>query len=88
MGVQLLPRQILSIFPSRLTSTVATPFVEMKLDRTKCVLAAEMGTTSETPLSNAGKISRPKFAAVQGDTITLTKPDGLRKLLQRNLGEL
>ncbi len=37
--------------------------VEIKLDRTKRVLAAEMGTTSETLSSDVGKISRPEIFA-------------------------
>ena len=62
--------------------------VEVKLDRTKRVLAAEMGTTSETLSRTLAKFRDQKFLQVKGNTITLTKPRELQKLLQRNLGEL
>ena len=61
--------------------------VEIKLDRTKRVLAAEMGTTSETLSRTLAKFRDQNLLRVKGNTITLTKPGELRKLLQRNLGE-
>jgi CRP/FNR family transcriptional regulator len=62
--------------------------IEIKLDRTKRVLAAEMGTTSETLSRTLAKFRDQSFLRVKGNTITLTKPRELQKLLQRNLGEL
>ena len=62
--------------------------VEIELDRTKRVLAAEMGTTSETLSRTLAKFRDQHFLCVKGNTITLTKPRELQKLLQRNLGEL
>jgi CRP-like cAMP-binding protein len=61
---------------------------EIRLDRTKRVLAAEMGTTSETLSRTLAKFRDRKILRVKGNTITLTKPRELQKLLQRNLGEL
>ena len=62
--------------------------VEIELDRTKRVLAAEMGTTSETLSRTLAKFRDQHFLRVRGNTITVTKPRELQKLLQRNLGEL
>lgn len=62
--------------------------VEIELGRTKRVLAAEMGTTSETLSRTLAKFRGQKFLQVAGNTIRLTKPRELQKLLQRNLGEL
>jgi CRP-like cAMP-binding protein len=62
--------------------------VEIKLDRTKRVLAAEMGTISETLSRTLAKFRDQKFLRVKGNTIVVTKPRELQKLLQRNLGEL
>jgi CRP/FNR family transcriptional regulator, dissimilatory nitrate respiration regulator len=62
--------------------------VEIKLDRTKRVLAAEMGTTSETLSRTLAKFRDQRLLRVKGNTITLTKPRELQKLLQRNLGEM
>ena len=62
--------------------------VQIKLDRTKRFLAAEMGTTSETLSRTLAKFRDQKFLRVKGNTIDVTKPRELQKLLQRNLGEL
>lgn len=62
--------------------------VVIQLDRTKRVLAAEMGTTSETLSRMFAKFRDQKLLRVSGHTITLTKPRELQNLLQRNLGEL
>jgi CRP/FNR family transcriptional regulator, dissimilatory nitrate respiration regulator len=61
---------------------------EVELDRTKRVLAAEMGTTRETLSRTLAKFRDQKFLLVKGNTIVLTKPRERQKLLQRNLGEL
>jgi len=62
--------------------------VEIKLDRTKRVLAAEMGTTSETLSRTLAKFRDHKFLRVKGKTVVVMKPRELQKLLQRNLGEV
>jgi CRP/FNR family transcriptional regulator len=64
----------------------ATQF-EIKLDRTKRVLAAEMGTTSETLSRTLAKFRDQEFLLVKGNTVVVTRPRELQKLLQRNLGE-
>ena len=70
--------------PRPLASKSAT----IQLDRTKRVLAAEMGTTSETLSRTLAKFRNEKLLRVKGDIITLTSPRELQKLLERNLGEL
>lgn len=62
--------------------------VIVQLDRTKRVLAAEMGTTSETLSRTLAKFRRQDLVQVKGNTITLIEPRALQKLLQKNLGEL
>jgi CRP/FNR family transcriptional regulator, dissimilatory nitrate respiration regulator len=59
----------------------------IQLDRTKRVLAAEMGTTSETLSRSLAKLRDQKLLRVSGKSITITKPRELQNLLQRNLGE-
>jgi CRP/FNR family transcriptional regulator len=59
----------------------------IELDRTKRVLAAEMGTTSETLSRTLAKFRRKNLLRVKGTTITVMKPRELQKLLQQNLGE-
>jgi CRP/FNR family transcriptional regulator, dissimilatory nitrate respiration regulator len=67
---------------------VSTTQVEIKLDRTKRVLAAEMGTTSETLSRTLAKFREQKLLRVTGNTVVVMRPRELQKLLQRNLGEL
>jgi CRP/FNR family transcriptional regulator len=62
--------------------------VEIKLDRTKRVLAAEFGATSETLSRTLAKFRDRKLLHVKGHTITVTRPDELQKLLRQHLGEL
>jgi len=62
--------------------------VVLQLDRTKRVLAAEMGATSETLSRTLAKFRDDKFLTVKGNSITLTRPRELEKRLQQNLGEL
>jgi CRP/FNR family transcriptional regulator len=62
--------------------------VVIQLDRTKRVLAAEMGATSETLSRTLGKFRDSKLLQIKGRILTVTKPRALQKLLQRNLGEL
>ena len=71
----------------RCPRSISDHAVEIKLDRTKRVLAAEMGTTSETLSRTLAKFRDQNLLTVKGNTITLTKPRELQGLLQRNLGE-
>jgi CRP/FNR family transcriptional regulator len=64
-----------------------TPAV-IELDRTKRVLAAEIGTTSETLSRTLAKFRDQELLRVDGNTITVTRPLELQRLLQRHLGEL
>ena len=54
----------------------------------KRVLATEMGTTSETLSRTLAKFRDQKLLRVKGNTVVVTRPLELQKLLQRNLGEL
>jgi len=60
----------------------------IELDRTKRVLAAEMGTTSETLSRTLGKFREQQLVRVGGNVITVMRPRALEALLQRHLGEL
>ena len=60
----------------------------IQLDRTKRVLAAEMGTTSETLSRTLAKFREQRLLTVKGNTITITRPRALHELLKRHLGEL
>lgn len=72
----------------RCPSPLPNERVVIQLDRTKRVLAAEMGTTSETLSRTLAKFREQKLVQVKGNTITLIRPRALQKLLQENLGEL
>ena len=61
---------------------VGAAHVEIKLDRTKRVPAAEMGTTSETLSRTLAKFRDQKLLRVKGNTVVVTKPCELQKLLQ------
>jgi CRP-like cAMP-binding protein len=62
--------------------------VTFDLDCTKRVLAAELGTVSETLSRTFADFRRQKLIAVAGRTITILQPLKLYALLRRNLGEL
>jgi CRP/FNR family transcriptional regulator len=62
--------------------------VEIKLDRTKRVLAAEMGTTSETLSRMLAKFRDQELLRVVGKSIIVMQPRKLETLLRRHLGEL
>ncbi|HLW36116.1 MAG TPA: Crp/Fnr family transcriptional regulator [Chthoniobacterales bacterium] len=62
--------------------------VEIKLDRTKRVLAAEMGITSETLSRTLAKFRDQKLLRVSGKTIVITQPRKLDALLRKHLGEV
>ncbi|HVU27139.1 MAG TPA: Crp/Fnr family transcriptional regulator [Verrucomicrobiae bacterium] len=61
--------------------------VKIELAMTKRVLAAELGTVSETFSRTLAKFREQKLISVKGKTITVLSPIKLRALLRRNLGE-
>ena len=60
----------------------------IQLDRTKRVLAAELGTVSETFSRTLAKLRNDQLVRVSGKTITVLNPQKLDELLRRNLGEM
>lgn len=67
---------------------IGTREVEITLDRTKRVLAAEFGATSETLSRTLAKFRDQELLRVSGKTITITQPRELADLLRRHVGEL
>ena len=59
----------------------------IELWTTKRVLAAELGTVSETLSRTLAKFRQQKLVSVKGKTLTILSPLKLRELLRRNLGE-
>ena len=59
----------------------------LQLPGTKRVLAAELGTSSETLSRTFAALRDRKLITVTGNTITLRDPEGLQAVLRRNLGE-
>ena len=62
--------------------------VEFQLDRTKRVLAAELGTVSETLSRTFALFREKKLIRVAGKSVAILDPKKLGRILQRNLGEL
>lgn len=60
---------------------------EIQLDCTKRVLAAELGTASETLSRTLAKFRERRLIRVKGRIITVPDPSRLDELLRRNLGE-
>jgi len=60
----------------------------IQLDGTKRVLAAELGTTSETLSRTLAKFRDDGLLKVSGKSITLLNPAAIETLLRRNLGEV
>ena len=61
--------------------------VRIELPLTKRVLAAELGTVSETFSRTLAKFREQKLLTVKGKSVTILSPARLNALLQRNLGE-
>jgi CRP/FNR family transcriptional regulator, dissimilatory nitrate respiration regulator len=61
--------------------------VAVELKTTKRVLAAELGTVSETFSRTLAKFRQQHLVQVKGKTVTVLSPAKLRDLLRRNLGE-
>jgi CRP/FNR family transcriptional regulator len=61
--------------------------VRIELTATKRVLAAELGTVSETLSRTLAKFRQQKLIAVKGKVVTILSPAKLSALLRRNLGE-
>jgi CRP/FNR family transcriptional regulator len=59
----------------------------IELSVTKRVLAAELGTVSETFSRTLAKFREQKLIAVKGKTLIVLDPSRLTALLRRNLGE-
>jgi CRP/FNR family transcriptional regulator len=59
----------------------------IELTMTKRVLAAELGTVSETFSRTLAKFREQKLVSVRGRAITVLSPLRLAELLRRNLGE-
>lgn len=59
----------------------------IELTMTKRVLAAELGTVSETFSRTLAKFREQNLLTVKGRTITVLSPAKLNSLLRRNLGE-
>lgn len=65
----------------------STAPVRIELAMTKRVLAAELGTVSETFSRTLASFRDRKLVSVKGKTITVLSPLQLNQLLRRNLGE-
>jgi CRP/FNR family transcriptional regulator, dissimilatory nitrate respiration regulator len=61
--------------------------VTIELKTTKRVLAAELGTVSETFSRTLAKFRQQKLVTVKGKTLVVLSPVKLHELLRRNLGE-
>ncbi|HEU5396300.1 MAG TPA: Crp/Fnr family transcriptional regulator [Verrucomicrobiae bacterium] len=61
--------------------------VNIELTMTKRVLAAELGTISETFSRTLAKFREQKLIAVKGKVVTVLSPAKLTAVLRRNLGE-
>jgi len=61
--------------------------VQIKLTMTKRVLAAELGTVSETFSRTLAKLREQKLLMVKGNTVLVLSPRRLHEVLLRNLGE-
>jgi CRP/FNR family transcriptional regulator len=71
----------------RCPDPTTTQSTKIELSMTKRVLAAELGTVSETFSRTLAKFREQKLVAVKGKTITVLDPARLAALLRRHLGE-
>lgn len=71
----------------RCPDPASTKPVSVELSMTKSVLAAELGTVSETFSRTLAKFREQQLIAVKGKTITVLNPSKLVGLLRRYLGE-
>ena len=60
----------------------------LELPGTKRVLAAELGTSSETLSRTLARLRSQRLISVAGKTITIHDPATLQAILRRNLGEV
>ena len=65
----------------------STEPVPIELKGTKRMLAAELGTVSETFSRTLAKFRDQKLLSVKGKILTVLSPAALTALLRRNLGE-
>ena len=71
----------------RCPDPASTSPTKLELSMTKRVLAAELGTVSETFSRTLAKFREQKLVAVKGKTITVLDPSKLSALLRQHLGE-
>jgi CRP/FNR family transcriptional regulator len=72
----------------RCPQPLPTQPVTIELDRTKRVLAAELGTASETLSRTLAKFREQQLVKVDGKTISILSPRKLDQIFRRNLGEI
>jgi CRP/FNR family transcriptional regulator, dissimilatory nitrate respiration regulator len=71
----------------RCPNAQGTQPVRIELAMTKRVLAAELGTVSETFSRTLAKFREQQLLVVKGKVVTIISPAKLHALLRRNLGE-
>jgi CRP/FNR family transcriptional regulator len=71
----------------RCPNTQSETPVRIELTMTKRVLAAELGTVSETFSRTLAKFREQNLLTVKGKSVTILSPAKLSSLLRRNLGE-
>lgn len=71
----------------RCSDPSASEPVSIALKGTKRVLAAELGTVSETLSRSFAKLRAQNLITVRGNTIVVLSPIRLQELIRRNLGE-
>lgn len=73
-------------FIKRCPNPNAVEPVTIKLPMAKRILAAELGTVSETLSRSFQKFRREKLIAVKGSTVTILNPARLNELVRKNIG--
>jgi CRP/FNR family transcriptional regulator, dissimilatory nitrate respiration regulator len=74
-------------FIKRCPNPASTKPANIELPMTKRVLAAELGTVSETFSRTLGKFRKQSLITVKGRNVTVLSPARLTALLRRHLGE-